>query len=361
MENVPDRVRGDSQVPSNAQLLTCCMLAATCVLLQAATATAAPRVQLELVTEEGFPASGSHRWMSALQNLGLANLRIRSARPGDKVQIVQDGSGSTASYRVTGLLTADNLLLLPGGRFRLGDIEGLRAWIGKLQEGGETRLHETEAAFGLTPTQLVAVHEVLSRPLTVATKGQRSFDVLKQISAGLTLSFLAGAEARAAMGGDDPVLDELQGLSSGTAIAAILRPLGLVLVPQKQSDGEIRLWITDARRARESWPVGWPSDRSPRETLPALFNFLNIEIDDTPLQDALAAIGGRLEAPLLFDHNSLARQKIAPAEVKVSLQPRRMYYQAVLDRLLNQAGLTNELRVDDAGKPFLWISTLRRG
>jgi hypothetical protein len=327
----------------------------------AGTARAQARVELELVTEEGAPATIAHQWGAALSELRLGNLRIRATRPGDEVGIQQRGSGDTATYLVTGALTARNTLRLPGAEFRLGDKAGLTAWIAKLKEGGETRLNEQEVVFGMTPTQLVAVHEALKVPVAFATKGQRSFDVLKRISATLRLSFLADAEARQAMGGDDPVLDELQGLSAGTAIAAVLRPLGLVMVPQKQSGGEVRLWITDVRRSKESWPVGWPSESSPRETLPELFAFAkNVAIQDTPLDVALEAIGQRVKAPMLYDHNSLARQQIDPAAVNVTLDDGRTYYQRIIGRLLNQAGLTSELRVDDAGTPFLWISSLRR-
>ena len=153
--------------------------------------------------------------------------------------------------------------------------------------------------------------------------------------------------------------DELQGLSAGTALAAVLRPLGLVLVPQKQPDGQVKLWITDVRRVAVSWPVGWPSQKPPRETLPDLFTFLNVEIQDTPLAEWLEQISGRLKAPLLFDHNGMARQKIDVSRVNVSLPPGRTYYQKILDRLLYQAKLKCELRVDEAKKPFLWISPMK--
>jgi hypothetical protein len=162
------------------------------------------------------------------------------------------------------------------------------------------------------------------------------------------------------MAGDTLVADQLQGLSAGTVIVAVLRPLGLVLVPRKEADGTIKLWITDVRNARESWPVGWPPETKPIETAPKLFNNLNVEIDDTPLSQALEAIGGRIEMPILYDHNSLARHRIDPAEAKVSLPAERTYYQRIINRMLNQVQLTSELRVDEAGTPFLWISTLRR-
>jgi hypothetical protein len=333
------------------------MLGGICV----SVAWAQPRVELELVTEEGVSAVIAHQWGAALGDLRLGNVRIRAAQPGDRVEIRQRGSGDSIVYQVTGALTARNTLRVPGGEFRVGDKAGLSSWLDKLKQGGETRLGEREVAFGMTPTQLVAVHEALKVPVTFATKEQRSFDALKRISATLRLSFLADAEARQAMAGDDPVLDELQGLSAGTAIASILRPLGLVMVPQQQAGGDVRLWITDVRRSKESWPVGWPSDSSPRETLPELFTFAgNVVIEDTPLDAALNAISQRIKAPILYDHNSMVRQQIDPAAVHVSMDEGRTYYQRIIARLVNQAGLTSELRVDDAGTPFLWVSTLRR-
>jgi hypothetical protein len=236
----------------------------------------------------------------------------------------------------------------------------LKQWLAKLREGGERRLQEKEAAFGLTPTQLVAVHEALSPPVAFSTRGQPAFAAMKRIAGSLSLSFLSDAAAQRVMMGQHTVEDELQGLSAGTALVAILRPLGLVLVPQKNSEGVIKLWITDVRSARESWPVGWPPQQSPRDTAPKLFTFLNVEIQDTPLTDALDAVSGRIEIALLFDHNSLARHRIEPAQIKVSLPSGRTYYLGIIDRALRQAELMSELRVDEAGTPFLWISTIKR-
>ncbi|MCU0873500.1 MAG: hypothetical protein MUE50_14255 [Pirellulaceae bacterium] len=329
-------------------------------LLAAPHVESAERVDLELITEPGLPVNGAQRWLASLKDVPFSSVRIRSANPGDQVEVRQRGGAGSRSYQVIGLLTERNTLTLPGGEFRMGDTAGLRAWLAKIREGGETRLQETEGPFGLTPTQLVKVHDALRVPVAFSTQGQPSFDVLKRIAGGLSLSFLADAEARQKMAGPETVADELQGLSAGTALVAALRPLGLVMAPQKQADGALKLWITDVRRAAESWPVGWPSQKSPRETAPQLLEFLTVEIENTPLANALNAIRTRLDLPLLFDHNSLARHQIDPARVNVSLPAGRTYYQGALDRLLNQAQLKSELRVDEAEKPFLWISTLKK-
>jgi hypothetical protein len=302
----------------------------------------------------------AHQWLAELKNVGFSGLRVRSAKPSDRVEVRQRGSEDSPTYQVTGLLTNNKTLILPEGEFRLGDTAGISRWLAKLREGGQRRLQETVSAFGLTPTQLVSVHKALSVPVTFSTKGQPAYDVLKRIASGLSLSFLTDPAARQVMMGEHIVADELQGLTAGTSMVAVLRPLGLVLVPQKQPDATIKLWITDVRSAPESWPVGWPSEKAPREIAPQLFNFLNVEIQDQKLADTLEVVGARVEMPLLLDHNSLARHRIDPAQVVVSLPAERTYYLRIIDLLLNRAQLKSELRVDEAGKPFLWISTLKR-
>jgi hypothetical protein len=106
--------------------------------------------------------------------------------------------------------------------------------------------------------------------------------------------------------------------------------------------------------------VGWPLEKAEKDVLPDYYKFLPVEINDFALTDALDALQSRLQAPFLFDHNSLARQGIEPAAVKVSHPKGQTYYKKVVDRLLAQAKLKAELRVDEAGRPLLWISTIAR-
>lgn len=330
------------------------------LLLIGAVAQAAPRVDLELITEPGTPLTSTHEWLAALKDQNLGSVRMRTAQPGEREEIRQRGSESAPTYHVLGVLTPRNTMRVPGAEFRLGDKAALKQWLAKLADGGPQGLSETTGAFGLTARQLVSVNECLSAPVTFETRGQKPRDALRRLASTVTMSFASDERARQALAGDELIADELKGLSVGTAAAAILRPLGLVLVPQKQAGGEVKLLIADVRQAAVSWPVGWPPQKPPRETLPELFSFLNVEIEDRPLMEAVEAIAGRLKAPLLIDHNSLARQRINPERAKVNLPASRTYYQRVLDKVLYQAKLKFELRVDEAKKPFLWISTLKQ-
>jgi hypothetical protein len=335
-------------------------VAALGVLWLTATAAAAPRVELEVCTEQGFSITGGRDWTQMLGEVGFDSVRIRGAKGADAPAVQTQGTESSRVFRVVGILTSGGKLRLTGGTFGLGDRDKLAAWLAKLKEGGDEALTTKPAAFGLLPKQLVSVHEALAVPVVVSTKGKRPRDVAKQIAYGLSLKFIADAGPTRGLAADEPIADELQGLSSGTTLAAILRPLGLVMYPEKNG-GEIRLRIADSRDAAEQWPIGWPPPGNPRETAPELFKFLNVEIaEGTPLAESLAAIGQRVKVPMVIDYNALARLDIDLAEKKVGIPKTNTFYAKILDRLLFPAMLRYEVRVDEAGKPLLWVSSLQQ-
>lgn len=317
-----------------------------------------PRVSLEIVTEQGFSQEAIRDWLPLLEKSGFTTVRVRGGKGGDGASIQASGSGASTSYVVTGVLTSDNRLRLPNGNFSLSGSGSITKWVDKLKAGGEEGLNAKPGAFGLVPKELVAVHEGLAVTVNFATTGKTTKEVVQGIAALVPLKLKVDAAVRGSFG-DEKVTDELIGMSAGTALAAAIRPLGLVLVPVKEGT-EVQLRIVDSQAADQVWPVGWPNKAAPRETLPDLFKFLNVEVADTPLAESLEAIRGRLGVPLVVDQNSLAKQKIDYATAKVSLPKTNTYYAAILEKLLFQCKLKYELRIDEADRPFLWITTLKR-
>lgn len=317
-------------------------------------AAAEPRVELEISTEPGSLGTSAREWTDLLTKAGFSTVRLRGGKAGDSLTVQKRGSDASPTYFVTGALTADNQLLLLKGRFGLGDRAKIEAWLAKIRESGEEGVTIKPAAFGLLPKQLVAVHEALAVPVAFSTRGKLPRDVAKQIADTLSLKFITDAAGQAALATPEPVADELQGLTAGTALAATLRPLGLVLVPEK-TGSDLRLRISDSQAVKENWPIGWPVKSNPGQTLPGLFKFLDVEVQKTPLAEALAAVAGRLKTPYLIDHNSVARRSI-DLNQKVDLPKGQTYYNRALERLLIQAKLKYDLRIDEADKPFLWIT-----
>lgn len=321
-------------------------------------AVGAPHVEFELITAAGFPITGAQKWIQALKDLPDISVQIRGGRSGEQTKIENVGTDATPRYHVVGILDASSQLKVPGGSFRTSDMASLAKWLEKLRAGGESAPTEQTAVFGLTAKELLALNDALSGKVASETAGRRAGDVARELTRAIQLEVSVDRSARPAFAGEETVGDELRGMTTGTALAAVLRPLGLVLTAERTAARQTRLIITRADQAKEFWPVGWPPQDADGRVAPNLFKFLNVEINDTPLAESVAAIQARMEMPFLYDYNALARRRVDPATFRVSLPETRTYYKRILDRLLNQARLTSEVRLDETGQPFVWISSL---
>ncbi|UUO06802.1 hypothetical protein M4951_00475 [Blastopirellula sp. J2-11] len=324
------------------------------VLIGASSLASAGRVTLEVATEKGVAVTSTHKWVKALQSVGFDDVRLRSGHGSDATDLVDKGSGN---YHITALLTPGEVLITPGGRFKMNDIAGMRSWLEKVRAGGKKELERQESVFGLTSKEFVALYEQLSPTVGAKTKETTPFDTLQKINQRLDVEFRATPDVIARMK-QGKVLDELENVSCGTAVAALLRPLGLAMVPRRETGGDVELHLVDSAAAKKPWPVGWTPDGNPGQVAPGMFQYLEVEIADIPVQQAADAIAARVKLPLLWDHNGAAAKRIDIATAKVKYPARRTFYKKLLDTILFQAKLNLEIKVDEAGHAFLWVSPL---
>ena len=336
---------------------------AACALLMLACAAAKPaakaRVSLELVTEKGFPITGANDWYRVFSELGVAGLRIRGANPGDQSGIEKRGSKEAPVYDVVGVIKADNTLHLPGGKFTVHDGARLKKWLADLADQGTEAVTQPRQAFGLTRSQLMEADDDLKGPVAFATSGAQAAEAVDKIGRALAHALEIDSAARRAL--EAVTIDEdLQNVSTGTALAAILRPAGLVFVPERPSGGVLKYRVMRPAEGREAWPVGWKAEEPEQKLMPEMYTkLINVEIDQTPVAEAVEALRGRLKIPVLWDRSALARHGIDPAKIEVKLPAKKLTYSLILQRVLSQAKLKKEIRVDEAGKPFLWITTIK--
>ncbi|MCG8587207.1 MAG: hypothetical protein MI757_21085 [Pirellulales bacterium] len=327
-------------------------------LLLATPLFAEPRVELELAMQRGFPHTRSHEVLKAMGRVGFDSLRVRAERGAERPSMDKRGTAATARFMVVGILNSRGEVELPGGTFSYRDRAGLQEWLNTLKGGGPAAGGGDNSAFGLTKPQFEAVQLDLERGVTFNTKGLEADEAVgaisRQLRGPLSVSTAAGRALRA-----DKVRDELNGLTSGTALAAILRPAGCYFRPDV-SNGSIRYVIDIADAESQPWPIGWPAKKDERKAIPKAFEWVTVELEDVTAADVLEAISDRLRIPFLLDHNSLALARIDPSKVKYDQPSKRTYYQRVLSQVLFKARLKSEMRVDERGKPFLWITTLKK-
>lgn len=336
----------------------------------AAVTNAAAPIDVELATQQGLQITAPREWLQLFASIGMNNVRIRGAQAGDKPLATNRGTAERPRYYVLGILTARDQLQLPGGTFGRGDRARIKDYFDRLAADGSESLTAPRGRYGLTEQELAAVFADLAQPIDFETKGRVPRAVIDRLQGKLALKFAVDAEADAVLRAAKPFGDELRGVSAGSGIAMLLRNYGLVLRLEKLRGRPVayRVTVADVDAIAQStigkesdkdptnWPIGWELDAAPVKIAPSLFEQLNAEIDGYTLAETLAAVGPRLTVPMYVDHNALATNKIDPAVIKVKLPRMRVTYNQVLSRVLAQAHLGASLRVDEAGRPFLWVT-----
>jgi len=318
----------------------------------------AGRVELLLATEQGAPLVAQQTWMRELGQAGVQNVRIRAAHSGARPGIEIRGTSDRPVYVVSGTLTAEGDVVVPGGRFRDGQAARLARWLDDLARKGPPSPSEPAGAFGLSAQQNEQVRQTLARPVTASTKGQTPGQIVRRIRDTWSLPLELDATTAAALA-SGPIDCELSGMSCGTVLAYVLRGPGYCLVPRRSAGGAVGYAVVPAERAGEIWPVGHVPKTPRVKLVPKLYESRPIHIENVTVAQVLAAVAERVEIPVLVDHNALARHGLEPAKVVVSIPPGKTTYDKALNRVLVEAGLKRELRVDEAGKPFLWVTSLK--
>ncbi|MGA2059176.1 MAG: hypothetical protein ABSG67_01750 [Thermoguttaceae bacterium] len=331
---------------------------------------AAGQVRLELVSDAQGTAMTFQDWGQALTGAGIKNVRFRSATSADKVGIEIEGTAERPLYIVTGKVLSRDELQLPGARFKRSEMKRLAQWLDDLAQNGPPDKRPKIVAFGLTAAQFEKVKKDLAVPVGFSISGSARRDTVEKIARKLSFPLRfedpllpspetgEGPGVRAASG-EDKVEDELSELSCGTALACLLRPAGYCLVPQAFGN-QIKYSVMKVQpNIKEFWPVGRKPESPPPEVLPGLFEFLPVNVQNVPAATVLDAIGKRLKTPVLYDRAALAKYKIDPAKAMVSFPRARTNYSMALEKMLFPAGLQFEIRVDDAGTPFLWVTTVK--
>jgi hypothetical protein len=326
-------------------------------LLFSSTAWAASRgqVQLEIAGDAQLGAAMSFQeWGRSLAAAGVQNFRLRAGQEGEKPRIETGGTPQMPIYKVTAVLVSGDVLVVPGGRFRRSECKRLAEWLDELAKRGPPEKREKIAAFGLTASQVEKLNADLGKAVGFNTKGMTRNDAVNKIAGqlGLTLT-IDGLLAD----GDDKIEEDLSGLSCGTALACILRPIGYCMVPHESGE-TLAYTVKKAELGQEVWPIGWPAE-STQKVLPGIHQFYHVNVSNKPASQVLAAVAANLKVPVLYDHNAMARHGIELDKALVSHPQARTTYSVALRKMLAKVGLKFEVRVDEAGKPFLWVSTMK--
>lgn len=318
-------------------------------------------ITVELVTGSEGVGFKARNWADILSKLDVV-VTIRNSRADDKLGVTEDkGAGALRSVRVVGAIDSKGRLVFPDQVFTEDDAGKLSAWLKELRTYGAQGDPGGQPVWGLTKEQFGVIHNALKKPLAAETKGVAvtkvvtKFDLPKEYP----IAFTTTAARRLRDRGDRAeVSQSLTGVSQGTALAVLLAEQGLGFRPRRLPDGMIELTVAPLEEAKDAWPVGWPRDREIPETAPALLQFKTIDLDDEPLDQVLEAISGQIHLPILVDRAGLEAKEVDLSEVKITYPLKKSTWITALKEFTFKAKAKVEVLLDEAGKPFLWITPL---
>ena len=105
--------------------------------------------------------------------------------------------------------------------------------------------------------------------------------------------------------------------------------------------------------------MGWPPRLSRIKTARPLFEIVPVELNDAAFLDVIDAIVTKTEIPMLIDHHRLAEKNIDPNTLTVTIKPKKTSWFQLQKSATNPHHLTRELRIDEAGKPFILVTPIR--
>jgi len=325
-----------------------------------ATATNPPQqttVRMDLLTgPEGVGIKGQ-AWLELSEELEFT-LQIRRGIADDKPDITERTIGPRLrEVRVIGKLESDGSITVPGKRFKASDGDLLREWISGLKAYGAQGSPKDQPVWGLTRAQFDPLFTALSKPAREELQGDTLDAALKKfhVQEKYPFQFTAAAQKHLSSGKlPVSVTQNLNGLTEGTALSVLLNEFGLGYAPQRLPNGKIELAFVPLKEGTNVWPAGWQPSRPGPDIAPQLFEVAEIELQDEPLAEVLAAVGDLVKLPVLYDHTGLASRNINLAKYPVSHPKKKVPWSLALKRFTFQARCRWELRVDEAGHPFIW-------
>jgi len=301
-------------------------------------------IELTLLSDSQSSSLDHQQWMQAMSEVGADHVRLQSAlRP--RPEVTENESGGHVIVQVRAVIDGRRIKF-PGKSFARSDASGVRDFLTRLRDDGMKTTLAKKKAFGLTSEQLVDFHRQLATTIDSQTQGTNTASLVAELLDVLPMRYEVSKTAQTRLNDPDEVGVELNGLSAGTALSILLRRDGLVFYPQP---------------TKEFWPPGLPVEAAPVTAFPKLFRRIPLQVNQTPLASVLTAIERRLKLPFLVDPGATidsAGNAVDLSKTLVSYNKAKTSYSLALSKLLLQAKprLRHELRQDENGKRFLWIT-----
>ena len=317
-------------------------------------------VEFEILS--GNPSAGldAHRWAEALQKFGVT-VQVRTPKLADELGVTEKVRGTLRWVTATGQLAAGGKLAFPDRSFTLSQSTQLKEWIDELKLYGAQGAPEGKPLWGLTADQFGLAFQSLSTPTIKGVEKLSLHEALRALPVPTDMPIRLHSTAARHLSTRRTaaqIRTDVAGLSVGTALAAVLADQGLAFRPLRTPTGSIELVVEPLASLKQPWPIGWefPKEASRHQLASGLFKMVPVGFTDVPLSDVLGAVAEVAAVPVVVNHDSAGRRGVDLKKTLVSYPKKKTAYIVVLNSVVRSHRLTHELRVDERGRPFVYVT-----
>ncbi|MCA9062044.1 MAG: hypothetical protein KDA96_03270 [Planctomycetaceae bacterium] len=310
-----------------------------------------------------FPVYGlkSQEWGRELQKSRYIP-RFRDARPGERLVIENVDRNSKRVVHVVGGMDRDGNISIGDQTYELQNAEQLIARFDELAKWGAGGRPTDRPQWGLSAEQLEQIVSQLSAAVETPIPASSPVAAVDSLKLPERIRVTWTDAAREHLQTLKPVADageiEMNGLSTGTSLAIALAQFGLGFRPLVMPAGDVELQVDVGNEHSNLWPVGWTTKEPLGDVAPTYFRGTDVgELKDVALTGLFQIAAERLQLPHYYSEYELQAGGIDVQKLTYSRKAGRVS----MFRLLTYAGaqfrLGIDLRVDEAGHGFLWVTT----
>jgi hypothetical protein len=302
----------------------------------------------------------AQEWGRAFQDVGYTP-QFRLPKPGEETRIEDLEIDGTPAVRIVCGMSADGTLRVANKRFTMARTQDLKAFLDELAQYGTGGPPEKDPNWGMSNEQLLELTRVLSQPVTEPIVLKSPLITIESIGLpeGIRMTFADSAREKALARRPDwlPETFEANGLSKGTAIAIVLAHYGLGFRPHRIAAMSYEIEVTEGDETSNLWPIGWKTRETTAVTLPAYLKPIPVDVEDAEVTALLDVVSERLKIPYYKSQFELMAADKDLDLLTYTRKDDKVSPSKLLSAIGDKLHLGFDIRVDEAGKLFLWATT----
>ncbi|MEJ7594775.1 MAG: hypothetical protein WKF77_24885 [Planctomycetaceae bacterium] len=302
----------------------------------------------------------SQEWGRVFQELGYS-VRFREPRAGEAPRVEDMDREDFVATRVVAAMAADGSIRIGSQKFDIERTKPLTLALEEIQRYGAKGPPDSSPTWGLTDEQFKEVTRLLGVPVDNPVELQSSILAVESVGlpANMRMKFTEAARqpALAQRPESAPETIALQGFTKGSAIAIILAQYGLGFRPRYVAPGQYDMEIDRGDESTNLWPIGWKPEQSFSEILPAYFRAIPLDVEDVEVSSLVGAISDKIGVPAFSSAYALTAKQLNIHILKYTRRDDRISPARLLTAVGDKLELGFDIRVDEAGKMFLWVTT----